>query len=121
MDLAVVAVDDAADDGAATVDGHAQCVDDQVDSLAGIDGPADDPARIGVQDHAAVKLALAGGVFGVGSDDAVRPAPGVWHDLALPARYRAPSPILRRSWLAPARSAGSHRSLRSPRIAEPRR
>jgi hypothetical protein len=56
-------------------DGHAQRVGGQINLLAGIDGPADDPAGVRVDDDAAVDLALPGGMLGdVGDPQLVGPS-----------------------------------------------
>jgi hypothetical protein len=44
------------------VDHHAERVGHQRGGLGGVDGPANDPPRVGVKDHGAVDLALAGGM-----------------------------------------------------------
>jgi hypothetical protein len=69
-------MDDPAGDlagGAAGVDGHPECGGGQVGPLPGIDGPADHPTGVGVEDHAAVELALPSGVLGdVGDPQLIR-------------------------------------------------
>src|SRR6266576_1621535 len=72
-ELGVITVDDASGRGAAGVDGHAERAGGQPGPLGGVDRPADDPPRPGIQDYAAVHLAFAGGVLGdVGDPQLVR-------------------------------------------------
>jgi hypothetical protein len=52
----------------AVADGHVQGAGDEPGGLGSINGPADDAAGAGIQDHGAVDLAFAGGVLGDVSD-----------------------------------------------------
>jgi hypothetical protein len=61
---AVIGVDHRVIHGLPVVDGHPQRVGDQGSVLTAIDGPADHPARVGVQHDRAVNLAFPGAVPG---------------------------------------------------------
>lgn len=83
----MIGVDNAAGCGAAVSDRHVQRVHDKSGVLAGVDGPANDPAAEGIQDCGAVDPAFSRVVHGVGVGPQ-RPTPPLITGLPHPDRVR---------------------------------